>query len=129
MSVFDLCNTKETRFLYDLLEAAAHDRHDHPVPELHAITRAVERMWGGHHKKLLPVSAGLLYYLAVYESHPPHTPEEVEERREGIGFQIGIEQFWSLRNETMCPKRRHTSMKTSKRLILKQYSPIYLAFS
>ena len=35
-----------------------------------------------------------------------------------FGLAIVIEQFWSLRNATRFPTRRHTSMETPKRLFL-----------
>jgi len=44
MSAFDLCKARERRFLSDLLEDAADDVRDHPLPELYTLLRAVERM-------------------------------------------------------------------------------------
>jgi hypothetical protein len=64
--VFDFCNTCEQRFLLGLIaqeEPGALD--DHPIPELYALLRAIERMWGGESAKKLTVPPELIYYLAV----------------------------------------------------------------
>ena len=46
-SVFDLYDAREKRFLCDLMETEPRVVHDHPLPELHALLLALERLWGG----------------------------------------------------------------------------------
>jgi hypothetical protein len=80
--VFDLCNAREQRFLRDLLaqeEPGALD--DHPMPELYALLRAIERMWGGADAQELTVEPKLIYYLAVCSAYLHHVPEDVERWR------------------------------------------------
>ena len=83
MSIFDLCNTREKRFLYDLLQDAANDGHDHPLPELYALLRAVERMLGGHYEKPPFASLRLTYYIAAYARIAHAMPDDPEERLDG----------------------------------------------
>jgi hypothetical protein len=78
--VFDLCNAQERRFLLDLIaqeepEALA----DHPIPELYALLRAIERMWGSADARQLTVPPQLIYYLSVCAAYMHHIPEDVEE--------------------------------------------------
>src|SRR5688572_5283998 len=82
--VFDLCNAREQRFLLDLLaqeEPGALD--DHPMPELYALLRAIERMWGGADAKQLTVPPKLIFYLVVCAAYLHHAPEDVERWRAG----------------------------------------------
>ena len=82
--VFDLCSAPEQRFLLDLMaqeEPGALD--DHPMPELYALLRAIERMWGGAGAEQLTVPPELIYYLAVCAAYVHHVPEDVEEWRAG----------------------------------------------
>ena len=89
MSVFDLCDAREERFLRDLMRAADPPApHDHPSPELHALLRAIERMWGGHYEKPPFVLPQLVYYLAVYAAHAHHIPEDVEAWRRGTAHEV-----------------------------------------
>ena len=87
--VFDLCNAREKRFLLDLIaqeEPGALD--DHPMPELYALLRAIERMWGGADAKQLTVPPTLIYYLAVCAAYVHHIPEDVEEWRSGASHDV-----------------------------------------
>jgi hypothetical protein len=82
--LLDLCNTREQRFLLDLIaqeEPGALD--DHPIPELYVLLRAIERMWGGAGAKQLTAPPKLIYYLAVCSAYMHHVPEDVEEWRAG----------------------------------------------
>jgi hypothetical protein len=82
--VFDLCNAREQRFLHDLIaqeEPGALD--DHPMPELYALLRAIERMWGGADAKQLTAPPKLIYYLAVCAAYLHHVPEDGERWRAG----------------------------------------------
>ena len=82
--VFDLCNAREQRFLLDLLaqeEPGALD--DHPMPELYALIRAIERMWGGAGAEQLTVPPQLIYSLAVWSAYRHRVPEHREEWRAG----------------------------------------------
>jgi hypothetical protein len=73
--VFDLCDAREKRFLYDLMQEEELDLvYDHPLPELHALLLALERMWGGASAKELAVPPGLMYYLVIYATYAPHSP-------------------------------------------------------
>jgi hypothetical protein len=87
-SVFDLCDAREKRFLYDLMEIEPRVVHDHPLPELHALLLALERMWGGAYKKPPIVPPGLLYYLAVYAAYAHHIPEDIEGWRAGAAHDV-----------------------------------------
>ena len=81
---FDLCDAREQRFLLDLIaqeEPGALD--DHPMPELHVLPRAIERMWGGADAKQLTVPPELIYYLAVCAAYMHHVPEDAESWRTG----------------------------------------------
>jgi hypothetical protein len=87
--VFDLCNAPEKRFLLDLIaqeEPGALD--DHPIPELYALLRAIERMWGGADAKQLTVPPELIYYLAVYGTYAHCIPEDVEKWRAGAAHDV-----------------------------------------
>lgn len=82
--VFDLCSAREQRFLLDLIqqeEPAALD--DHPMPELYALLRAIERMWGCADAKRLTVPPELIYYLSVSAAYMHRVPEDVEKWRAG----------------------------------------------
>jgi hypothetical protein len=83
MSAFDLCKARERRFLSDLLEDAADDVRDHPLPELYALLRAVELMWGVHYKTPPSVSPQLIYYIAAYARLAHKMPEDRKERQVG----------------------------------------------
>jgi hypothetical protein len=78
-----LCDAREQRFLYHLMaeESAALD--DHPIPELYALLRAIERMWGGADAKQRTVPPELIYSLAVYGTYAHCIPEDVEKWRAG----------------------------------------------
>jgi hypothetical protein len=87
--VFDLCGAPEKRFLLDLIaqeEPGALD--DHPIPELYALLRAIERMWGGADAKQLTVPPELIYYLAVCGTYAHCIPEDVEKWRAGAVHDI-----------------------------------------
>jgi hypothetical protein len=88
MSAFDLCDAREKRFLYDLMQAEPHLVHDHPIPELHALLLSLERMWGGTYKKSLPVSPELMYYLVIYAMHGHLIHEAPEEWRRGSAHEV-----------------------------------------
>jgi|RhiMethySRZTD1v2_1073278.scaffolds.fasta_scaffold197287_2 hypothetical protein len=85
--VFDLCSDPEKRFLVDLMQEEP-GVLDHPIPELYALLRAVERMWGGTEAKRLTVPPGLMYYLVAYATYAHHVPEDVEEWRAGAVHDI-----------------------------------------
>jgi hypothetical protein len=79
-----LCNAREQRFLRDLLaQEAPGALDDHPMPELYALLRAIERMWGGADAKQLTVPPKLFFYLAVCSAYLHHVPEDVERWRAG----------------------------------------------
>ena len=87
--VFDLCNAGEQRFLRDLIaqkEPGALD--DHPMPELYALLRAIERMWGGAGAEQLTVPPKLIYYLAVCAAYVHEIPENREQWRAGAAHDI-----------------------------------------
>ena len=88
MSAFDLCDAREKRFLYDVMQEEPHLVHDHPIPELHALLIALECMWGGTYKKPLPVPPGLMYYLVIYAMHGHLIPEAPEEWRRGCAHEV-----------------------------------------
>jgi hypothetical protein len=82
--VFDLCNAREERFLLDLIaQDAPGALDDHPMPELYALLRAIERMWGGADAKQLTAPPKLIFYLAVCAAYLHHVPEDVERWRAG----------------------------------------------
>jgi len=87
--VFDLCNAREQRFLLDLIQQEAPDAlDDHPIPELYALLRAIERMWGNADAKQLTVPPELIYYLAVCATYVHHTPEDGERWRAGAAHDV-----------------------------------------
>jgi hypothetical protein len=86
--VFDLCNAREQRFLYDLMAEESAALAEHPMPELYALLRAIERMWGGADAKQLTVPPQLIYYLAVCGAYMHHVPEDVEQWRAGAVHDI-----------------------------------------
>jgi hypothetical protein len=88
MSASDLCDAREKRFLYDLMHADPRLVHDHPIPELHALLLALERMWGGSFKKPPAVPPGLLYYLVIYATHAHFIHEDPEEWRRGSAHEV-----------------------------------------
>jgi hypothetical protein len=81
--VFDFCDAREQRFLTALMQDAPRVVSDHPMPELHALLIALERMWGGTYKKPLPVPPELMYYLMIYASHAHLIHEDPEGWRRG----------------------------------------------
>jgi hypothetical protein len=82
--VFDLCNAREQHFLLELIQQEEPGSlDDHPLPELYALLRALERMWGGADAKRLTVPPGLMYYLVAYATYAHHVHEDVEEWRAG----------------------------------------------
>src|SRR5512134_2224241 len=86
---FDLCDARARRFLLDLIaqeEPGALD--DHPMPELHALLRAIERMWGGADAKQLTAPPALLYYLAICSAYVHHVPEDVEAWRAAAAHDV-----------------------------------------
>ena len=86
--VFDLCNAREKRFLDDLMREAPLALDDHPLPELHALLLALERMWGGERTPSITVPPGLMYYLVVYAMMAHHIPQDVEGWRRGAGHEV-----------------------------------------
>jgi hypothetical protein len=89
MSVFDLCNAQEHRFLLDLIaQEEPGALADHPIPELYALLRAIERMWGGADARKLTVPPELIYYLAVCAAYMHHVPEDVEKWRTGAAHDV-----------------------------------------
>jgi hypothetical protein len=87
--VFDLCNARERRFLLDLVaqeEPGALD--DHPMPELYALLRAMERMWGGADATKLTAPPQLIFHMAVCSAYLHHVPEDVERWRAGAAHDI-----------------------------------------
>jgi hypothetical protein len=83
--VFDLCDARERRFLLDLMQEDSLVLDDHPLPELHALLLALERMWGGTDAKQFTVPPGLMYYLVAYATYAHHIPEDVEGWRHSGG--------------------------------------------
>jgi hypothetical protein len=60
-------SSREQRFLLDLIaQEEPGALANHPMPELYALLRAIERMWGGESAKRLTAPPGLLYYLMAY---------------------------------------------------------------
>jgi hypothetical protein len=86
--VFDLCAAREKRFLDDLMREESASLDDHPLPELHALLLALERMWGGTYAKQLTVPPGLMYYLVAYATYAHHIPEDVEGWRAGAAHDV-----------------------------------------
>jgi hypothetical protein len=87
--VFDLCSAPEQRFLRDLIaQEEPGSLGDHPMPELYALLRALERMWGGADAKQLTVPPGLMYYLVAYATYAHHVPEDVEGYRSGAAHDV-----------------------------------------
>lgn len=87
--VFDLCNAPEQRFLRDLIaQKAPGALDDHPIPELYALLRAIERMWGGAGAGQLTAPPQLIYHLAVCSTYMHHVPEDVEEWRAGATHDV-----------------------------------------
>jgi hypothetical protein len=84
----DLCNAREQRFLYDLMQEEPEALDDHPIPELYALLRAIERMWGGADAKQLTVPPDLIYYLAVCAAYVHHIPEDMEQWRAGAAHDV-----------------------------------------
>jgi len=85
--VFDLCSAREKRFLLDLIQQEEPGaRDDHPIPELYALLRAMERMWGGADAKELRVPSMLKYYLVAYAMMAHHIQQDVAEWRRGAVF-------------------------------------------
>jgi hypothetical protein len=82
-SIAGVLSAPELRFLYDLMQEAPDLIADHPIPELHAVLVALERMWGGACAKHLIVSPGLMYYLVVYAAHAHRIHEDVDRWRPG----------------------------------------------
>jgi hypothetical protein len=85
--VFDLCSAREKRFLVDLMQEEP-GALDHPIPELYALLRAIERMWGGADAKQLTAPPELIYYLAVCAAYAHHVPEDVAEWRRGAVHEV-----------------------------------------
>jgi len=67
--VFNLCDAREKRFLYDLMQEDPDVMDDHPIPELRALLSALKRMWGGESVKELRVPPELMYYLVAYATY------------------------------------------------------------
>jgi hypothetical protein len=87
--VFDLCSAPEKHFLLDLIEQEEPGAlDDHPIPELYALLRAIERMWGGTDAKQLTVPPELIYYLAVCAAYAHRIPEDVEGWRAGATHDV-----------------------------------------
>ena len=87
--LFDLCNASEKHFLHDLIEQEVPGTlDDHPIPELYALLRAIERMWGGADAKQLTVPPKLIYYLAVCAAYMHRIPEDVERWRAGAAHDV-----------------------------------------
>jgi len=87
--VFDLCSEPEKRFLLDLIQQEEPGAlADHPIPELYALLRAIERTWGGADAKQLTVPPELIYYLAVCAAYVHHIPEDVEGWRAGAAHDV-----------------------------------------
>jgi hypothetical protein len=87
--VFDLCDARERRFLLELMQEENQDVvYDHPLPELHALLLALERMWGGEHTPSITVPPGLMYYLVIYATYAHHIPEDVAGWRHGAAHEV-----------------------------------------
>jgi hypothetical protein len=85
----DFCDAREKRFLLDLIEQEEPGAlDDHPIPELYALLRATERMWGGADPKQLTVPPELIYHLAVCAAYMHHMPEDVEQWRAGAAHDV-----------------------------------------
>jgi hypothetical protein len=83
-SLAHLCHAREKRFLLDLIaQEAPGALDDHPIPELYALLRAIERMWGGADAKQLTAPPKLIFYLAVCAAYLHHVPEDAERWRAG----------------------------------------------
>jgi hypothetical protein len=88
MSVFDLCDAREKRFLRDLIQEEPDVMCDHPIPELYALLVALERMCGGESAKDLTVPPELIYYLVGYATYAHHLPEDVEGWHSGAAHDV-----------------------------------------
>jgi hypothetical protein len=87
--VFDLCDARERRFLLELMQEENQDVvYDHPLPELHALLLALERMWGGGRTPSITVPPRLMYYLVAYATNAHHIPEDVEGWRSGAAHDV-----------------------------------------
>ena len=86
--VVDLCSAREKRFLVDLMQEEPRVLDGHPLPELHALLFALERMWGGVSAKQLTVPPGLMYYLVAYATYAHHVPEDIEGYRSGAAHDV-----------------------------------------
>jgi hypothetical protein len=90
-SIANLCDARERRFLYDLIEEVNPDPvYACPVLELYAWLLALEHMWGGAEAKHLTVPSGLMYYLVIYATHAHDTPKDkdIEGWRRGSAFYV-----------------------------------------
>lgn len=87
--VFELCSEREERFLRDLIvQEAPEALAEHPIPELHALLQAIERMWGGADAKQLSAPPELVYYLAVGAAYMHRVPDDVDEWRAGAADDV-----------------------------------------
>jgi hypothetical protein len=87
--VFDLCSGPEKRFLLDLIEQEESGAlAEHPIPELYALLRAIERMLGGTEAKQLTVPPELIYYLAVCAAYVHRAPDDREGWRAGAAHDV-----------------------------------------
>lgn len=87
--VFDLCSAREKRFLLDLTEQKDPEAvDDHPIPELHALLRAIEHMWGGADAKQLTAPPALIYWLAAYATYAHLILEDVEGYRSSAAHDV-----------------------------------------
>jgi hypothetical protein len=89
-SISFLCDARELRFLYDLMQDNPRDPGDHPVPEFHALLVALERMWGGAEAKHLTVTSGLMYDLVTYAMRAHRMHENPAGWRLGSGHEVRI---------------------------------------
>jgi hypothetical protein len=85
--VLDLCSGPEKRLLLDLIQQEEPGAlAEHPIPDLYALLRAIERMWGGAEAKQLTVPPELIYQNMA-EDHTCKGVGECHPYREFEGMQ------------------------------------------
>jgi hypothetical protein len=87
-SIVYLCDPRELRFLYDLMQGDSRVPGGHPLPELYALLLALENMWGSECAKQLTVPPELMYDLVAYAIYAHHISEDAEEWRSGAAHDV-----------------------------------------
>jgi hypothetical protein len=87
--VFEFCGAPEQRCLLDLIQQEnPRVPGDHPVPELQALLRALERMWGGESVQERTAPPELLSSLATYTTYAHRIPEDAERWHSGAAHDV-----------------------------------------